>query len=231
MSGPRTRLATHLSTVWNALINLNLFKKPYADHHERRKEIISTRFYIIMISVSMIILILYASLIDRPMTIRIESATLATYRHLVSSEPTLRCTCSKIITSYSQFISLAPIFHPVCSSAFVVSLPDPYYFFYSNIDIYLALGLGNFDFRIASASLLAIFQTFCSVSHGIVDDLLKTFLNKGYVNVLLTREDELLARAKSFISTFQEQTPRSFNHLLQLIQDTTRGLFNNQLIT
>ena len=176
----------------------------------------------------MIILLLYASVIDRPMTVGIGSPSLDTYRHLASREPTLRCTCSKIITSYSEFISLAPTFHPVCSSAFVVNLPDPYRFLYSKIDdVTRGIRVGTFDFRIASASLLAIFQTFCSVSHEIVDDLLNAFLNKGYVNALLTREDELLARAQSFITTFQEQTPRSFNHLLQLMQDTTRG---NQLL-
>lgn len=176
----------------------------------------------------MIILILYASLIDRPMTVRISSPSLAIYRHLASGEPTLRCTCTKIITGYSKFISLAPTYHPVCSSPFVISLPDPYYFLYSNVDnVHWPMRLGTFDFRIASASLLSIFQTFCSVSHELVEDLLKTFLNKGYVNALLTREDEFIARAQSFITTFQGQTPRSFNRLLQLIQDTTRG---NQLL-
>ena len=179
-------------------------------------------------SLSIIILILYASLIDRPTTIRSQFPSLATYRHLTTSEPTLRCTCSKIITSYSKFISLAPTYHPVCLSPFVISLPDPYYFLYSQVEnVNWGMRLGTFDFRIASASLLSMFQTFCSVSHELVDDLLKAFLNKGYVNALLTREDELIARAQSFIITFQEQTPRSFNRLLQLIQDTTRG---NQLL-
>ena len=228
MSGLRARAVIFFPKIRHALVTFNLFKKPYADSNERRKEMIATRFYVGSMSISMLVVVFYASLIDRPVTVRIESPSLATYQHFALTEPTLRCTCSKVITSYSTFISLHPTFHPLCSSQFVTNLPDPYYFLYSRVEnVYGGMRLSTFDFRIASASLLAIFQTFCSVSHEIVNDLLEAFKKKSYISALLTRESELMARAQSFITTFQQQTPRSFNRLLQLIQDTTRG---NQLL-
>ena len=170
----------------------------------------------------------YTAVIVRTVTIEVTSPSLVTYRRLAATVQTLECQCSQIMATYSTFISLTPTFHSVCSSVFVTSRFDPYRYLVnsvSNINAYLYLS--SFDFRVTSASLISIFQTFCSVSNETVNELLVTFLKQTYVSTLLTPENELRARAQSFISMFQEQIPSSFNHLLQLIQDLTQG---NQLL-
>ena len=96
--------------MYISLLKLNLFKHPYNDDFGRRSEVLSTRFYIVLMTISFIILTLYASIIVHTETVQVRTPSIMTYERLAGQyNNTLTCACANITTPYQTFISLIPV--------------------------------------------------------------------------------------------------------------------------
>lgn len=104
------RVQSVLKAILHTLLKINLFKRPYSNELRRRSEILSTRIYIVLLSVSISILILFTSISEYTMTIKVLSPTITTYRQLEAQyKSTLSCPCNNITASYKTFIAIQPV--------------------------------------------------------------------------------------------------------------------------
>ena len=111
-----TSIRNSLLSLWEVarrmVTHFNLFKHAYTDDYGRQSELMTTRVFIILITMSITILTFYTSLIEHTQTVQAKSPSYNTYRRLVATyNATLTCPCTRITAAYSKFISLQPVSH------------------------------------------------------------------------------------------------------------------------
>ena len=122
---------------WTKVKRLNLFKssarrKPL----DIRQQRVTTLSFLILfggqpdaefdmddfhlLSGSVVYFLLFNALRYKTITVTVDKPSVHAYRDLYSFHPdSLRCPCEQSVMAYEKFVSLAPIFHPVCSSDLV----------------------------------------------------------------------------------------------------------------
>ncbi len=55
-------------TIRKQVLNFNLFKEEYNDVHGRRNELLTTRLYVILMIIGLIVIVFYASLVEHTLT-------------------------------------------------------------------------------------------------------------------------------------------------------------------
>jgi hypothetical protein len=102
---------------------LNLFKNPNKRSEEQLKyQRISTRIFIILLSVSFFALLLYVSLENITQTTTVTNPSMDQFNLLHQQySDSLRCPCNTLSIQYQKFIRFNPQFHAVCASDFVTS--------------------------------------------------------------------------------------------------------------
>lgn len=149
------------------LSTYNLFETSSSTVHTRRREILSTRIYLILLITSTIILVFYTGLIERTKSGTILSPSQSIYEYLQRTySNTLQCPCSNISVSYSNFtIHLNVTFHPVCSSDLVAEQ------WFTSLYLYgagLAWWIRLQDFRKWGTSYFQSLQSFCLLTNSTV---------------------------------------------------------------
>ena len=105
--------------AFTTLTNLNIFPlRNFGIRVDRRKAIylakITTRFYIVLLIVSIVILALYTAIRPRIVTKVFVKPTFNVYSNLLSYHSnTLQCRCSYISSTYDHFVKIEPAFHQV----------------------------------------------------------------------------------------------------------------------
>jgi len=64
-------MKTMLKTIRLWISEFNLFKKAYNDVQGRRNELLTTRVYVILMSVGLIVILLYGSLVEHTLTFNV----------------------------------------------------------------------------------------------------------------------------------------------------------------
>ncbi|UJR18834.1 hypothetical protein I4U23_021962 [Adineta vaga] len=101
-------------------ITLNVFDSRTTDPLIIRREILSTRLYIILVLISLIIFKTYASLSQQNETKTVSFPSQSVYENLLKKyQNNLQCTCTKVLIPYEKFVKTIPSFHQVCSSDFI----------------------------------------------------------------------------------------------------------------
>lgn len=104
------RTTSVIKALLDTLLKINLFKRPYNDEFGRRSEIITTRLYLFLLSVAIFNLILFTSISEYTITVKVPSPTISTYRQLaVQYKSTLSCPCSRLTAGYKTFMTIEPV--------------------------------------------------------------------------------------------------------------------------
>ena len=104
------------------VIELNIFKRYPSNDRQVRYQHYATRLYILLISISLVILSLYFLLIKQVHQETIFNLNEFHYLKLEELYPnSLLCPCSSISIPYNNFITIQPEYHQICSSDFVSS--------------------------------------------------------------------------------------------------------------
>ncbi|CAF1054316.1 unnamed protein product [Adineta steineri] len=99
------------------LFSSNPFWSPSLNLSE---QILSTRLFLFFLSVSLLIVITYTSLIIRTHSNTLEKFTLDDFEQLQARYPTtINVPCTQVSNPYNEFVDLSVLFHPVCTSEFV----------------------------------------------------------------------------------------------------------------
>ena len=105
--------------AFTTLTILNVFPlRNFGIRMDRRKAIllgkITTRFYIVLLIVSIVVLALYTAIRPRIVTKMFVKPTFDVYSNLLSyHSDTLQCLCSYISSTYDHFVKIEPAFHQV----------------------------------------------------------------------------------------------------------------------
>jgi hypothetical protein len=160
------------------VLNLNLFDSPKSrsDASQLRIALISTRIYIILLTLTIINLMTYASVIIQTQTVTIQKPSQTIYTTLQEKyQNSLSCPCKNIAINYTDLMNISIKYHPVCESRFI-SDAWIHQLFIRNIN--------NFqwnDFRVIASSYFQLLTTLCSTAQRSVQNAVNDFFSKSFL--------------------------------------------------
>ena len=207
-----------LCTLGKKIATFNIFDTETNDDDEQRKQVISTRVYLFLLTSLLIVFILFTSLSYHSNIITMPTPTLRQYEQLAQSfSSSLQCPCKSISIPYEKFISINPVYHEICSSDFVTQRWIDY-LFYQNTSYYFQL-----DFRHSASGEFQLLRTLCQHAKTTVDDSLRQFYLTRYITNQLVAAERLEIEVNSSIELFQITTPSLFQSSLRLIREAIKG--------
>ncbi|CAF1030677.1 unnamed protein product, partial [Didymodactylos carnosus] len=213
-------LVERLRTLILSIKTLNLFESRSTDEVEIRYERITTRLYLILLSLSFVVLVIYTALTKQTITVNIESPSFSTYRKLeVDYSHSLKCSCSQLSFALGTFIHIKPTFHQVCTSDFVSS---EWLDYLANI----VMGSGfvsRFDFRKTGLAQFQALTTLCRSAQTSTSASVAQFLSTNHVSATLVANDLFNSETTALIRLFQRRLIHEFYRKLRLIRDTTHS--------
>ncbi|CAF1411108.1 unnamed protein product [Adineta steineri] len=218
------------SSLWQKtrffLQNFNLFPSipPSTDEYQLRNQRVSTRLFIILLTVSLLILILYTSLINVTQTVNINAPTIAQYSQLYATYPqTVTCPCTKISITYDKFLHFQYTFHPVCNSVFVTNQ----WFDYLTAS-YQYTPVYTFDFRATASSTFQALNAFCEIVNQTIVNRLVQFYASDYISASVISSQIFQVQTQSLISNLRQTMNNDFTLSFSTIRKTTQS---NALLT
>jgi hypothetical protein len=202
------------------LRNFNAFESepPTADQYERQNQNISTKLFIVLLTLILTVLLLYTSLVTVTKTVNVKAPTVAYYSQLYATYPqTLTCACTKISINYEKFLHVDYSLHQVCSSIFVTNNWIDY--LASSYEIHK---VNIYDFRATSSHAFEALSAFCEVTQTTISDSLNRFYASQYVSASVTPSDLLQSQVQSFTLQFISSTTNTFLAFLNMIRSTTQ---------
>ncbi|CAF4031596.1 unnamed protein product, partial [Adineta steineri] len=205
----------------NYLITYNTFPSfpPSTDERQLQSERISTRVYIILLTLSLAILLLYNSLINITETVNDKAPTMTKYLELYSTYPqTLICPCTQISISYNRFLSIEYTFHQVCTSVFITQNWTNYLSTsYGDDDVYLD------DFRLTSSFTFQALSALCQLINQTVSNRLSQFYSSQYVSASVIPSEIFDPQARTLVDQYISSTTTDFLLSLTTIRNTTQS--------
>jgi hypothetical protein len=215
----RNKICHVFSKLKHYLVTLNVFPSvpPSTDEYELRTQRISTRSFIFLWIVLMVILLLYTSLIRVTKTVKVEVPSYVQYSHLHSSySQTILCPCSRISIDYDKFLHVEYALHQVCSNIFVDQSWIDYLAKLKETRTFMID-----DFRHISSSAFQGVRTFCKlINHTISDSLTRLYSNQ-YVSGSVKPAGLFQSETKALLNQFRSSMINSFLSSLSMVRDTT----------
>ncbi|CAF1609494.1 unnamed protein product, partial [Adineta ricciae] len=151
----------------------NLFPSipPAANDYDLQNQKISTRVYVTLLTIVLIILLIYNSIETITKTITVKTPSLNEYLHLYSKYPqSLTCPCTDISIEYEKFVEVQYSFHQVCTSDFV---SEQWINYLSSFPGNVTLTVD--DFRWTSSHSFQTLRAFCDLIAKALSDGLDRF--------------------------------------------------------
>ena len=206
------------------LTTLNIFPSvpTSTDEYELNRQRISTRLFLVIFIVSLIVLLFYNSVIMVQKTVKVETPSFTEYSDLnlnSAYNETLTCPCSKISITYGKFIQIEYTLHQVCSSIFV---SQPWFKCLSNIPGNLVqFGLPPLDFRASGKISFQALRSFCELINSTILNNRIQFYSNQYVSAFVIPPQLLNFQIESLTDQFRSSMTNSFLLSLATIRDTT----------
>ena len=219
-------IGAHIKNIYrkgiNGLRNLNLFRSPVpVDNEEQqlKNEFISTRIFLCLLLISLLIFVIYTSQVQVTRTMTISSPTLSFYSSLYEKYgEIIVCPCSKIIIPQEEFLTLFSTFHPICTSDFINSRwPNGIYNSWSDIYVY------NRDFRFRGSQMFEALSSICSLANVSIYNDLIDFQSSAFLSSNVLPERVFIPQVNASIDLFLASTANTFTRSFRLIRDTTQG--------
>ncbi|CAF0930022.1 unnamed protein product [Adineta ricciae] len=198
------------------LLKLNLFRNRSTDYHTVRKQIISTRSYLITFILTLSLCILYTSLTNKFITVKFQLKDLKQYEQLYNKYPnTLTCLCNEISIKYEEFIQLTPIYHEICSSDFIQQKWIDYLLVEENVNDRNFQATGSFQFQAV--------RSLCRLIEETVDLSLTQLYSTMFVSNQLISRDSFQNRIDNTVDLFIKSTEQRFKHIFQITREIFHG--------
>ena len=201
--------------------NLNLFKSipPSTVECQLRNEIIATRLFLFLLLFSLIILLLYTTLITVTKTMNVDAPSFEEYLTLYATQfQTLTCACSKISIGYGEILHVNYTFHQVCSSAFVTDDWINYVFNSREEDQFLTLA-----FIETCIDAFQALKGLCELINQTLSDSLTQFYFVQYVSASVTSSDLLQSQTEALIDQLRSTTINHFRSSLSTVRNITQS--------
>ena len=107
-------MATTLTRIRRVVIELNFFESGLNDQSTLRHERRSTRLYLLLLGIALIVLVMYIGFGIRTVHVTIHEPTLLTYQTIkLHYAETLKCPCTQIAVKYGRFVRTQLTYHQV----------------------------------------------------------------------------------------------------------------------
>ncbi|CAF1584318.1 unnamed protein product [Adineta ricciae] len=207
-------MINQVRNAYQYLLRLNLYENETNDEHEKRNELLSTRIFIILLLLTLLLYILYASLPSQTNSFTISKPTQMQYEQLrFKHSISLKCPCKDLSTPYKQFIDVKMEYYEICSSDFVKQEWIDY-FFGEHISFY-----HPFDFRRSAAFKFQLLRTLCQQSQQTIEKYLEDFYSNSLISNEPISSDEFHIQANYSVGLFQKTTISSFEKLINLTEN------------
>ncbi|CAF0767197.1 unnamed protein product [Adineta steineri] len=214
-------LLTYIWIFIRWIKHLNLFKsqKNQIINTAERQRII-TRIYLVFLTNSIVILILFTWMNNETVTVNVPNPSLATYKHLQNLYPNvLKCPCLNVTTPYNKFMSVSPTFHQICSSEFVsetwitalfsLDSIESFALQYGEISTFpLWYGLDGRHFRLLS--------TLCQLANETIIDAIHSFDIQFLIGLNVLTELDFNAQTETTFNQFIQSLISNFDLLVNM---------------
>ena len=216
----RQRIAALPRTCGRFLKMLNLFPSvpPSIDEYTLGTQRISTRLFILSLSLSLTILLIYTAAVNIQKTVIVPNPSLDKYEQLYERyASTLACPCTHISVKYDSFIRINYTLHQVCKSVYVTN--EWYSFIALTVDQWHLV----FDFRTTGLYTFQALSSLCA-SIRIYTDVNILQFNLGVsLSASVIPELYLKAQSDAQIDQFISSTTASFLSSLNIIRNITES--------
>ncbi|CAF3159762.1 unnamed protein product, partial [Rotaria sp. Silwood2] len=173
---------------------------------------ISTRFFIVLFTITTVIIgfVIFQSI--QTQTITIWNPSLNTYAALYNKySTTLLCPCSQISVPYEAFFNITYTLHKICSS----DLLSPAWLefilaYHQTFTVYDSAGYFQRDFRSIGASYFQLLATFCSIAKEIIDEALLTLAKAQFVNDRVISKSYFIQQMQNLNNTYTNSIRKEF---------------------
>ena len=208
--------------ILHSIRRLNLFATKTSldnDEYSVHTQIISTRLFILLLSISLIVLLIYTSQIASTRTITIDSPSLSVYSSLYEEHgEKLTCPCTTVAVAIKNVFTLVPTMHPVCSSVFI----DPSWV--EGMDESIAGStIYNRDFRARTPRYFQMLGAFCELASTSLTEAIDQFGESPIISTNVLSEGIFYSRMNASIDLIITSTVSSFVRVLDLLQNSTYG--------
>ncbi|CAF0941204.1 unnamed protein product [Adineta steineri] len=195
------------------LIEFNLFEStpPSANETILLQQRYTTRFYIIMFLLSLIILIAFKSIKPQVIYVTTKPPTLDDFIRLEKQySKTLHCPCEQITIEYKNLIQVNPQYYEICTSQFISS--DWINVKFKKQDFFLD------DFQYHSEFYFQLLSTLCHMSNQTIEDNLQSFYRTQFVTNEVLTNQSFQIQLDSILNQFNRTISESFQRILQFIK-------------
>ncbi|CAF1564746.1 unnamed protein product [Adineta ricciae] len=210
----KTSILNQVYEVCQSMCSLNLFStKTSSNGHQ---EVIATRIYIVLFSLSLFVAFLYAGPFSdeiKTILIRLPTADIVNnlYRKNIS---TLSCPCSTAAVRHSEFLSIIPQYHSMCSSIYVT----PSY--------WIDLTQRADKMSTTLSAHYRILASLCQLANQTIRSAQDVFNNQELITIEPMTYASFHAQTDALLSTFVAQIPANYRRTLNFI---IRSFAVNQL--
>lgn len=218
------------SAVFKWLLALNLFKssETTTDQWTLRVERWTTRLYLFIFLVTIIIFTVYTSLAQQSTTFVADEPTVSTFERLIHDYQTIPyCPCTRIAIKHKTFVRVKTVLHPICSSSpYVVDPNDEW--------LKVAYQVSNhsyiwpMDVRKTFVAFWQTIRSFCGRSQLAIDDALELFIASSILTSQIETREYILSETFSSLNRLQRTASANFARTLNIIYET---MSNNLIVS
>ena len=211
-----------ISRIRQYLLTQNLFETRSSTPDTRRRELVSTRLYVLLLIVCTITLVCYAGLVEQSKSERVAGPSQSAYEDLQSLDTDiLQCPCSSILMPYADFVvHLNASFHPVCTSDFV---SDVWQNFINQYDGGAGVWVPLVDFRKWGILFFNLLRSLCSLSNTTVVDAINQVQTSPFISSEVLTFSQFHAQVNEALRSLQKSVSTLFARSLQLFRASDQG--------
>ncbi|CAF1342020.1 unnamed protein product [Rotaria sp. Silwood1] len=200
------------------LLNLNLFQDRSTNHEKIRKQIWTTRLYLVIFIIILFILVLYTSLNKKSININVQLSSLTQYQQLeIKYKSTLTCPCDRISIEYKEFIELKVSYHEVCTSDFI----SQQWFDY----LYNKQRINDRNFLATASIQFQVLASLCKLTQETINISLTQFYSTKFISGQLNLNETFQKQINSILKIFQRSISQTFKRTLDMIHEVIHGNF------
>ena len=194
------------------LIELNLFETIDADEGTIYAQRWSTRIYICVLLLSMTSFLVQHGLSVKTELIEVKNPSLESHYKLQKRYPDVKCPCSQISASYGSFVTLIPIYHPICSSGFISQawiemLVD-------NMTAFRFFG----DFRATASTQFQVLRELCRFSRATFNTSIESLLKREFISSAVLSEERWRDEIQIEIDSVHDTTLLNVQQRISFLQ-------------
>ncbi|CAF0897908.1 unnamed protein product [Adineta steineri] len=211
-----------------SILTFNLFKnrnKRLAEQLQQQR--FSTRFFLIITLISLVILVFYVSFENITHTIIKNNPTITEFNKLYQEYPnTVQCPCETYSITYEEFITFQPHLHSICSSTFVDETSEWLIIDYPQTMLSGHNGGPTYstrtdDFRQIGSPFFQLLNSFCNLSFKTMNAELTTFYSSRFITLNLITFEQFQTQTNQLVNQFIKNTARSFINSLFFAENMT----------